>query len=148
MFGSLTSWDNDLFDQFNRLQRDFDDFWGNTKTPANIRAVSRGTYPAINVGTNDEAVEVLLFAAGLDEKQIDLSIQKNLLTINGKHAEKKLEGENLYLQERHTGSFRRVISLPDDIDPNSASAKYSNGVLQISVRRQATSRPRQIEIKH
>ena len=58
MFGSISNWDGDLFDQFNRLQRDMEDFWRPAGRPASIRAVARGSHPAINIGTTAETVEV------------------------------------------------------------------------------------------
>jgi HSP20 family protein len=146
MFGSITNWEGDLFDQFSRLQRDLDEFWGASPGPANIRAVARGSYPAINVGVTAEGAEIYVFAAGLDQEQIDLSVQQNLLTISGECPDNQPEGANAYLQERFSGSFRRVIALPEDIDPDSARANYHDGVLHVSFARKEEAKPRQIRI--
>jgi HSP20 family protein len=51
MFGSLSQWDGDIFDHFNRLEREVADLLGYSGGPASIRAVARGSFPAINVGT-------------------------------------------------------------------------------------------------
>ena len=53
---------------------------------------------------------------------------------------------SVYTQERFDGSFRRVISLPDDIDANKVEAKYRDGLLRVRTGRQEASRPRRIEV--
>ncbi len=146
MLGSITNWEGDLFDQFSRLQEDLETLWSGGTRPASIRAVARGSYPMINLGVTAEGAEVYVFAAGLDQEQIELSVQKNLLTVSGERQAAQPEGSNAYLQERFHGKFRRVLTLPEDIDPDSASATYRNGVLHISLRRKAEARPRQIRI--
>ena len=146
MFGSITNWEGDLFDQFSRLQRDLDDFWGTSAGPASIRAVARGSQPPINVGVTAEGADVYVFAAGLDQEQVDLSVQQNLLTISGQCPAMEPEGANAYLQERFNGPFRRVIALPEDINPESATAKYRDGVLHINFARKEEAKPRQIRI--
>lgn len=146
MFGAITNWEGDLFNQFNRLQNDLQQFWGSPAGPASIRAVARGSYPSINIGVTANSAEIYVFAAGLDQQQIDLSVQRNLLTISGAIPSAQPEGSSAYLKERHSGTFRRVLTLPEDIDPDSASATYNNGVLHISVQRKEESRPRKIQI--
>ena len=146
MFGSLSQWDGDVFDHFSRLEREVADLLGYSRRPASIRAVARGSFPAINVGTTAEGVEVYVFAAGLDQDKLELSIQQNLLTVSGECPERQPEGSNAYLKERFVGQFKRSLALPEDIDPDSATARYSNGVLQISLKRKAEATPRKIEI--
>jgi HSP20 family protein len=146
MFGSISNWEGDLFDQFNRLQRELEDALGHPGGPASIRAVARGSYPAINVGATPEGMEVYVFAAGLDQDKLELSVQQNLLTIGGERAPLHTENSRSYLKERFSGQFGRSISLPDDIDPDSASASYRNGVLHISFRRKAEAKPRKVQI--
>jgi HSP20 family protein len=146
MFGSITNWEGDLINQFSRLQNDLEQFWGSTSGPASIRAVARGSYPAINIGMTPNGVEIYVFAAGLDPKQVELSVQRNLVTVSGEIPPIQPENSSVYLQERHTGQFRRVLTLPEDIDPESASAQYNNGVLHVSFQRKEESRPRKIQV--
>ncbi|MEZ5502721.1 MAG: Hsp20/alpha crystallin family protein [Halioglobus sp.] len=146
MFGSITNWEGDLINQFNRLQNDLQQFWGSPSGPANIRAVARGSYPSINIGVTAGSVEIYVFAAGLKQDQFELSVQRNLLTISGDVPSTRPEGTTAYLKERHAGPFRRVLSLPEDVEPDSASARYTNGVLHISFQRKAESRPRKIQV--
>jgi HSP20 family protein len=98
------------------------------------------------VGSTPDRVDVYLFAAGLDPKAIDISIQQNLLAISGGRKVEVKEDADYYRRERFDGEFRRVISLPDDVDPDKVDAKYRDGVLQITVRRRESARPRQITV--
>ena len=147
MFGSLTNYGDSLFDDFRRVQDEMNELFGRSPWPAGIRAVSRGTYPPINVGSTPEQVDVYLFAAGLDPATIDISIQKNLLTVAGERKAPAEKEASYYRKERYDGAFRRVITLPDDVDPERVEARYRDGVVQIHVQRREAARPRQIEVK-
>jgi HSP20 family protein len=138
--------ETDLFDQFRRLEGEIGQLFGHSPWPAGIRAVQRGTFPPINVGATPERVDVYLFAAGLDPKKIDVSIQQNLLSLSGSREVEANENAEYYRRERYEGDFRRVITLPDDVDPERVEARYRDGVLQITVQRREAARPRQITV--
>jgi HSP20 family protein len=147
MFGSLFgSFDTSLFDEFRRLESEMDQLFGRGSLPAGIRAMRRGTFPPINVGATPDRVDVYLFAAGLDPKGLDISIQRNLLAVSGERKVPVDEAADYYRQERFDGEFRRVITLPDDVDPDRVEAKYRDGVLQITVQRREAVRSRQITV--
>lgn len=147
MFASLSNFEGGLFDELRRVQREMDQAFGQLNWPTAIRSVAKGSYPPINVGATAEQVDVYLFAAGLDPKAIDISIQQNLLTIAGDRTIPTKENTQYYRNERFSGSFRRVISLPDDVDPEQVSAEYTNGILQVSIKRREASQPRRIAVK-
>ena len=92
-------------------------------------------------------MDVYLFAAGLDSGALDISIQQNLLTVAGERRLITEEGADYYRKERYDGAFRRVVTLPEDVDPDRVEASYRDGVLHIAIQRRAAARPRQIEIK-
>ncbi len=146
MFGTTTNMPSSVFDELWRLQQEVDELFGSSSSPLGIRSLPRGSFPAINVGQTPERVDIYLFAPGIDPKTIDLSIQQNLLTVSGKR-EIRVQEESYYRQERFSGEFRRVISLPEDLDPERVQAKYVDGIVQISVQRRESARPRQIEIQ-
>ena len=147
MFGTLFSnFDTNLFDDYRRLESEMDQLFGAGTWPAGIRSVRRGTFPPINVGSTPERVDVYLFAAGLDPKALDISIQQNLLSISGSRKVEIDEEAEYYRRERYDGDFRRVISLPDDVDPDRVDATYRDGILQITVQRRESARPRQIVV--
>lgn len=147
MFGSLSNFDGGLFDELRRMERDMDQLFGTGLGSTGIRSVARGTYPPINIGSTPERVDLYLFAAGVDPDSLDISIQQNLLTIAGERSLMREEGANYYRTERFDGPFRRVVTLPDDVDPERVEARYSEGVLHITVHRREAARPRQIEVK-
>lgn len=147
MFGSLTGFEGSLFDEFRRMEKQMDALFGRWPWPPAIRSVAQGTYPPINVGATADKVDVYLFCAGVDPKSVDVSIQQNLLTVSGERKAAAVEGAKYYRQERFSGEFRRVITLPQDVDPDRVEARYRDGILQITVQRRESAGPRQIEVK-
>ncbi len=146
MFGIPSSLPGSLFDELWQLQQEVDDLFGSWSPPLGIRSVPRGSFPAVNIGQTAERVHVYVFAPGIDPKSLDISIQQNLLTVKG-NREIKVEADvEYYRQERFSGEFRRVISLPEDVDPERVHATYADGIVQIGVARRESPRPRQIHI--
>lgn len=136
----------DLFAELERLQRGMQQ--ANAFSPS-IRGSGRGGFPALNVGGTPHSVEIYAFAPGIDPASIDVELEKGVLTIAG---ERKLahpaadEKTAVHIDERFAGRFRRVVTLPDDIDPNAVQAKYRDGVLHVSIQRRAAAQPRRINI--
>lgn len=147
MWGYLSSFDTDLFGQMDRMRREMDAIFGAVPSTVGIRSVAAGTYPAINVGASPNRVDAYVFAAGLDPKSLDISLQQNLLSISGERRETAPENVHLYRRERFNGAFRRVIALPEDVDPDKVEASYRDGVLQVTVQRREEVKPRRIEVK-
>ena len=137
----------DLFEQLSRLQNHFDQAF--FRPGASIRALAGASFPAINVGSTPDTVEVMALAPGLDPNAIQLTIDRGLLTISGERQSTLPEaGErtSIYANERHTGAFRRVLSLPEDVDPTKVDARYKDGVLRVTLSRRESAKPRRIEI--
>jgi HSP20 family protein len=146
MFGNATAFEA-LFDELRRMEVGFDQMFGRRGAPAGIRSVARGTFPPANIGVTENEVHVYLFAPGLDAKGFDISAQRNVLTVSGSRVLPINEKATYFRQERFDGEFRRVITLPEDVDPERIEAKYRDGVLQISVGRRESAKPRQIQVK-
>ena len=147
MFGYLSGIESDLFGQLERMRREMDAAFGGYSGAAGIRSVAAGSFPAINVGASPERVDVFVFAPGVDPAGLEVSLQQNLLTISGERKIEAPENVQFYRQERFEGGFRRVLSLPDDVDPDKVSAACRDGVLHITVQRREQVRPRRIEVK-
>lgn len=147
MFGNLSSFEGSLFDELRRVEKEMDQLFGAGPWPSGIRAVERGTYPPINIGSTADQVDVYLFAAGVNPQNLDISIQQNLLTINGGRKLTTETGADYFRKERFDGEFHRVVTLPDDVDPEKVDASYRDGVLRITVQRRESTKPRQIEVK-
>jgi HSP20 family protein len=137
----------DVFAELDRLQRDIQQSFD---VSPSIRGLGRGGFPAINVGGTAQSVEVYAFVPGLDPAKLEVNLERGVLTIAGERSETPRNGDEkaaLHINERFTGRFRRVLSLPDDIDPNAVDAEYRDGVLHISIKRRASAMPRRIEIQ-
>ena len=147
MFMSLSNINGGLFDEFMRLERGMDHLFGEGPRPNGIRSVARGTYPSLNIGSTPDQVDVYLYAAGLNTESLELSIQKNLLTIDGERRLITEKGASYFRRERFDDAFHRVVTLPDDVDPEKVDASYKDGVLRITIRRRETAKPRQIAVK-
>ena len=136
----------DLFADLERLQREFQ---GGLEPSPSIRGLGRGGYPALNVGITPTTVEVFAFAPGLDPASIDVNLDRGVLTIDGerKSGLPASDGKTtVHTNERFAGRFRRVVSLPDDIDPAAVEASYRDGVLRISIKRREAMQPRRIDV--
>jgi HSP20 family protein len=142
-----TLFSNDFLTDLDRLQRQVLRFSG----PASgIRGFGRGGFPALNVGTTPESVEIYAFAPGLDPSTVDVTIDRGVLSISGeRRSELPSDGNKVstHINERFSGRFRRVVSLSDDVDPDSTAAKYSDGILHVSIKRRTGSQSRRIEIQ-
>lgn len=147
MFPSFFAPAGDLFAELDRLSRDMQQLFDGM--PVNIRAGRRGGFPALNIGHTPSSVEVYAFAPGLDPQRIKVEIHKGVLTIEGERAsDLPPSGDkvNVYANERIAGSFKRVIGLPDDVDPAQVDATYRDGLLHVSIKRRADAQPRRISI--
>jgi HSP20 family protein len=150
MFERITPNDDALLHHFRRLEQEIDELFsgGTTWTGTrNIRSLPSGSFPAVNVAATADAVTVYLFAPGIDPKKLETSIQQNLLAISGERQVSVEKDATYYRKERYTGAFRRVISLPDDVDPDRVEARYVDGIVQVVVGRRAAPKPRQIDIR-
>jgi HSP20 family protein len=148
MYPSLTRFTGDAFAEIEGLQRQIDRLFGGQ--PSSIRAAQRGAFPAINMGVTPEAIEIDAFAPGLDPAKVDVSVDKGLLTITGERPAEKVQRSDkvsVYAEERFTGPFRRVVSLPEDADSARVEATYRDGVLKIVVPKREASKPKRVAIQ-
>jgi len=145
-----TLFPSDIFANLDRLQREFQRFSG---PASSIRGFGRGGFPALNVGTTPESIEIYAFAPGLDPSTVDVTIDRGVLTLSGERKSELPESSDngtksaVHINERFAGSFRRVVSLSDDVDPDSTKATYSDGVLVISIKRRTAAQSRRINIQ-
>ena len=139
--------------EMNRL---FDDFFGDFGSSFDLIPWKRkselweGISPSIDVSENDSEVRVSAELPGIDEKDLDVTLQEGMLTIRG---EKKLEHEQkkggYHQMERSYGSFSRSVALPSEINANQVKAHFKKGVLNIILPKTETAKEntRKIHIK-
>jgi len=131
---SLLDWDFDsVLDNFFG-----DDFWG----------VERHHYPTVDVKEEDGKYVLEADLPGLTEKDLNVEVKDNLLTISSKKSETKEEKKKGYLvKERRDFSFSRSFVLPNDADKEKIEANFKNGVLTLAITRNPAAQPKQIEVK-
>jgi HSP20 family protein len=162
MYTSLLRTPGDWFADFELLQDRLDDLLGGRgAAPSSIRAVGRGgAFPALNVGSSADALEIYALAPGVDPKSIEVSVDKGLLAIagerpaqigstpgsDGSSTKAAPADRNVYANERFVGRFRRVVALSEDADPGRVEASYRDGVLKIVVPKRESSKPRRVAV--
>ena len=135
----------DVFAEMDRLQREMLQAFDISPS---IRGHARGGYPAVNVGSTPNSIELYAFAPGIDPATLDVQIEKGVLTVAGERkADPAPEKASVHIDERFAGRFRRVVTLPDDVDPNAVQANYRDGVLHITVARRQAAQPRRITVQ-
>lgn len=147
MYPSLTAFPGDLFAELDAMQRLLG--MGDWQ-PSSIRAAARGTFPAVNMGTTEAAVEIYAFVPGLDPARIEVCVEKGLLIISGVRANEAPSPSDklhVYASERYKGAFRRVVGLPDEVDSTRVEASYRDGVLRVVLPKRESMKPRRVEVK-
>ncbi len=150
MFATLTGFPGSFFDELDRIQREMDMSFSERGLPSSIRAAAGRGFPPLNVGSTPEAMEVFVFVPGIDPSGLEITLDKNVLTVAGTRDNgipKKGERLDVFKRERFHGAFKRVISLSEDVDPAQVKANYRDGVLRITALRREKAQPQQIEVK-
>jgi len=131
-----------------RMNRMFDDFFGDFGRPG-LEAVSR-FMPRIDIAETDEQIRVTAELAGLDEKDVEITLHDDILTIKGeKKQEREDKSERRCLSERSWGAFSRSIALPDNVQQDKIEASFKKGVLTVTMPKAAPEerKAKKIEIK-
>src|SRR5947209_17827970 len=103
--------------------------------------------PAVDVYEDEHNVTLKIEVPGIDEKDIDIRVENNTLTVHGERKIEKEEKEENYRRvERQYGSFTRSFTLPSSVDSGQVSAHYDNGVLKIKLAKKAEAKPKQIKV--
>ena len=120
-----------------RLQQNLDTFFG---APTTQDKVVRGFAPAVDVTEDAEKIELNADLPGVKLEDIDIQLDKGVLTIKG---ERKLAAGR---GERNTGAFSRAFTLPDTVDVEKIGAALKDGVLTLTLPKRPVEKPRQIKI--
>lgn len=142
----LTRWDP--FREFNTLQdrmsRLFHDSLGEGREEA---LATTAFAPPVDVYEDEHNVTLKIEVPGIEEKDIDVRIENNTMTVHGERKfEKDEEEENYRRVERQYGSFTRTFTLPNTVDTENVSANYDKGVLKIKLAKKAEAKPKQIKV--
>jgi HSP20 family protein len=129
----------------NEMNRLFNSFF-DTPTPTNGNALRRWV-PAMDLLETETHFVLKADLPGMSEADVSIELDDNVLTVSGErksdHEERKA---GFYRVERSSGSFRRSLTLPEGVDPESVQATFANGVLEVTVPKPAQRTPRKVQI--
>jgi HSP20 family protein len=141
----LTRWEpfrelSTLQDRINRVFRE-------SRSAEDESLTTSSFSPAVDVYEDEHKVTLKIEVPGIDEKDIDVQVENNILTVHGERKIEKEEKEENYRRvERQYGSFTRTFTLPQTVDTESVSATYDKGVLKIALPKKAEAKPKQIKV--
>src|ERR1017187_1274482 len=141
----LTRWDpfrefSSLQDRMNRLVRDS---FGDGQEALATTSFA----PAVDVYEDEHSVTLKIEVPGIQEKDIDVRIENNTLTVHGERKYEEEEKEENYRRiERQYGSFTRSFTLPNTVNHDNVQADYDKGVLKIKLEKKAEAKPKQIKV--
>ena len=141
---AITRWDpyRDVIALQNRMNSLFRDMNGENDPVAAASFV-----PAVDIYEDNQKVVLKLEVPGIEEKDLDVRVENNTLTVKG---ERKFEAEekeqNFHRIERRYGSFYRAFTLPSTVDTQNIGANYSAGVLRRELKKKPEAQPKQVKI--
>src|SRR3982074_2961545 len=144
----LTRWEpfrefSTLQDRMNRLFRES----YNNEAGRDDSLTTSSFAPAVDVYEDEHSVTLKIQVPGIDEKDIDVRIENNTLTVHGERKFEKEEKEENYRRvERQYGSFTRTFTLPSTVDAEKVEANYDKGGLKIKLAKKAEAKPKQIKV--
>ena len=146
----LTGWESvrelsAMQERMNRMNRLFRESYGPEVLEEALTTTTLA--PPVDIYEDEHNIILKIDVPGIDEKDIDVSIQNNTLTVHGERKiEKEEKEENFRRVERQYGSFTRSFTLPSSVEPGQVSARCDKGVLKISLAKKAEAKPTQIKV--
>src|SRR5205807_9826272 len=146
----LTRWDpfrefSTMQDRMHRMNRLFRESYSPEGPEEALTTTSFA--PPVDIYEDEHNITLKLEVPGIDEKDIDVRIENNTLTVHGERKmEKEEKEENFRRVERQYGSFTCSFTLPTAVDTGQVSADYDKGVLKINLAKKAEAKPKQIKV--
>jgi HSP20 family protein len=142
----LTRWEP--FRELSLLQDRMNRLFQDSVSGNRDEALTTGAFvPAADVYEDEQNITLKVEVPGVDEKDIDVRVENNTLTVRGERKfEKEEKEENFHRAERRYGSFTRSFTLPNTVDAQNVEANYEKGVLNIRLAKKADAKPKQIKV--
>jgi HSP20 family protein len=135
------------FPNFTSLQREIDSLFEEF-TRGFPTVSSTAMAPTMDVSETDTEIEITAELPGLEEKDVEVTLEDEVLTIRGeKKAEKEEKDKNYRITERNYGSFYRALELPHGITEKDIKASLANGVLKVTLPKAKPANAKKIDIK-
>jgi HSP20 family protein len=141
----LTRWEP--FREFATLQDRMNRLFRDTYGADDEALTSTSFAPPVDVYEDEHSILLKIEVPGIDEKEIDVRLENNTLTVHGERKfEKEEKEENFRRVERRYGSFTRSFTLPNTVDAENVTANYDKGVLNIKLAKKSEAKPKQIKV--
>lgn len=137
----------DPFRELRHLQNEINDLFTFDRFPGTEGLFDRSFSPAIDVTENADDFTVRAEVPGLGEKDIEITMASNVLTIRGeKKSDRETKESKVYRRETWSGSFQRTLPLPLPVDSRNIKAEIKNGVLTVVLPKHEEAKPKQIAV--
>lgn len=134
---SIIKW-TPMLDPFNEMERWLDWPTGSMASFA----------PAVDVWEDENSVYIETPLPGVNPEQVNISIENDVLTIEGTSEKKtEVEEKNYYRKEVRSGSFHRAVALPSSVRSDEAKAEYEKGILKITVPKEERAKPKKVKVE-
>lgn len=116
-------------------------------TGAGMGPAVSGVFPPLTVKENGDSIFIEAEVPGIRPEDIDISVHGKTLTLSGERKPEDAGNVSYHRRERKWGSFRKAITLPDEVNAENVQAECRSGVLKIVLTKAEQTKPRKIEIK-
>jgi HSP20 family protein len=128
--------------------RDLATLFENFAEPSGKTQLAEGSFvPPVDIYEDEHSLVLKLEIPGVNEADLNVSLENNTLTVSGERKfEKDEKEENFHRVERRYGSFTRTFRLPNTVDTDHTDASYDKGILKITLAKRAETKPKQIKV--
>ena len=134
-----------LFNFHNQMEKVFSDIFASHDGETGMEETS--WMPTVDISETENGFEIRAELPGVSEKDVNVSVTDNLLTIKGeKHQEAETDGKNYHRVERRYGSFQRSFTLPRHIETDAIKAEFKDGVLTLGIPKAEAAKPTEVPI--
>jgi len=144
----LSKLNHQSFNEIDRFRDEMNNFFDDFLSFKPLSLYDNDWSPSMDVIDDEKFIRVKADLPGIDQKDIELTIENGVLTVSGqKSEEKRDETKNYLISERRFGSFVRSIRLPDGIRQEGINAEFKDGVLSVTIPKDEKFQPKKIDVK-
>jgi len=148
---AIVRWKNDVWrpaEELRRLQSEINDLFEFPEVFPGRGIFDRAASPALDMLETEDGYVVYCDLPGISEKNLELSVASNVLTIKGERRCPEIgKDSKVYRDETWEGTFQRTIAIPSAVNNEKIEAELKNGVLRVFIPRREEDKPKQIELK-
>jgi HSP20 family protein len=137
-------WSSDPWMSLDQLRRGMDQVLQRAGASTARRG---GVFPPVNLYETADGYVLTAELPGVRAEDLEISIEHNRVTLGGQRSIERPQDASVHRAERASGSFRRTVELPAEVDPDKAEASHRNGVLMLRISKAEKHQPRRIAVK-